>query len=97
MGRIARKLRQWSAEWFDLPQHIVMDLPRFTMIGNRQLIVENHRGVLHFTSDHMRLALANGELEVFGTNLSIRGIWTEEVCIEGAIHDIKYHGTGESS
>ncbi|WP_028544931.1 sporulation protein YqfC [Paenibacillus taiwanensis] len=92
MSRFTRKLRQWTAHLFDLPQDMLSNVPRFTMIGNRQLFVENHRGVVHFSSEHMRLSLVTGELEVFGRNLVIRGIWTEEVFIEGSIIEVKVHG-----
>ncbi|BFH67703.1 MAG: sporulation protein YqfC [Paenibacillus dendritiformis] len=97
MSRIARKLRQWSVNWFDLPQDMITDMPRLVMTGNRKLVVENHQGILHFSDQHMRLALAAGQLEVYGTGLTIRAIYTEEICIEGVINDIKYHGTGGTS
>jgi sporulation protein YqfC len=88
MRRISRKLRKMTADFLDLPQDVVFDLPRMTMIGDRQLYIENHRGVIHFSPDKLRLALANGELEVTGAELVIRGIWTEEVFIEGVIKHI---------
>jgi len=67
-----------------------MDLPRMTMIGNVQLYIENHRGVLHFSNEKLRLELPKGQLEVVGKGLVIRAILTEEVFIEGIISDIKY-------
>lgn len=89
MRRISRKIRRLTADLLDLPQDVVFDLPRMTMIGDRQLYIENHRGVLHFSQDRLRLALSKGELEVSGADLVIRGIWTEEVFIEGRIVTIQ--------
>lgn len=89
MRRLTRRFNQFTAKLLDLPQDVVMDLPRITMIGNMQLYIENHRGVLHFSSDHLRLALAKGSLEVRGKQLVIRAILSEEVFIEGVIEDIK--------
>ncbi len=89
MGRINRRLRKWTADVLDLPQDVVYDLPRLTMIGDRQLYIENHRGVIHFSSEKLKLALSKGELEVTGTSLVIRTIWTEEVFIEGTIKSIE--------
>ncbi|AZN40474.1 sporulation protein YqfC [Paenibacillus albus] len=89
MSRFNRKLRKMAADLLDLPQDVVMDLPRLTMIGDRQLYIENHRGVLHFSSDKLRLALSKGEIEVTGSDLVIRTIWTEEVVIEGFIKNIE--------
>lgn len=89
MRRMNRKLRKMAADLLDLPQDVVFDLPRLTMIGDRQLYIENHRGVLHFSSDRLRLALSKGELEITGQELVIRTIWTEEVFVEGQIKHIE--------
>ncbi|TXK84112.1 sporulation protein YqfC [Paenibacillus sp. N3.4] len=90
MRRLTRKWNQFTAKILDLPQDVVQDLPRITMIGNVQLYVENHRGVLHFSSENLKLELTKGTLEVFGKDLVIRAILSEEVFIEGLIDYVKY-------
>ncbi|KQX64779.1 sporulation protein YqfC [Paenibacillus sp. V4I3] len=90
MRRLTRKWNQFTAKILDLPQDVVQDLPRITMIGNVQLYVENHRGVLHFSSENLKLELTKGTLEVFGKQLVIRAILSEEVFIEGLIDNVKY-------
>ncbi|NOU85196.1 sporulation protein YqfC [Paenibacillus sp. LMG 31460] len=90
MRRLTRKWNQFTAKILDLPQDVVQDLPRITMIGNVQLYVENHRGVLHFSSEKLKLELTKGTLEVFGKQLVIRAILSEEVFIEGLIDHVKY-------
>ncbi|EXX91902.1 hypothetical protein BG53_00120 [Paenibacillus darwinianus] len=92
MRRLSSRIRKWTADILDLPQDVVFDLPRLTMIGDRQLYIENHRGVIHFSPDKLRLALPKGELEVSGSGLVIRGIWTEEVFVEGVITDVHING-----
>lgn len=92
MRRIRQRIRKWTADVLDLPQDVVFDLPRLTMIGDRQLYIENHRGVLHFSSEKLQLALPNGRLEVTGSGLVIRGIWSEEVFIEGVITNVSING-----
>ncbi|MVO99424.1 MULTISPECIES: sporulation protein YqfC [Paenibacillus] len=90
MRRLTQKWKQLTANMLDLPQDVVQDIPRITMIGNVQLYVENHCGVLHFSSEMLRLQLTKGRLEVTGQELVIRAILSEEVLIEGIIADIKY-------
>jgi sporulation protein YqfC len=90
MRSIRRKISKWTARVFDLPPDVVFDLPRVTMIGNRQLYIENHRGVIHFAENGMRLALSKGELEIRGKELVIRAILTEEVMVEGIIDAVNY-------
>ncbi|MCR8631425.1 MULTISPECIES: sporulation protein YqfC [Paenibacillus] len=91
MRSLTKRLNQFTAKLLDLPQDVALDLPRMTMIGNLQLYIENHRGVLHFSSERLLLALPKGKLEVQGTQLVIRAILTEEVFIEGIIGEIKFY------
>jgi len=89
MSRMKRRFSKLSQQLLDMPQDVVYDLPRLTMIGDRQLYIENHRGIVHFSNERLRLALSKGELEVTGSELVIRTIWTEEVFIEGLISNIQ--------
>jgi len=93
MRRIRKKMSTWTAKFLDVPQDVTLDLPRLTLIGNRQLYIENHRGVLHFSDNYLKLALSKGHLEIQGKGLTIRAILTEEVMVEGAISDLKYIDT----
>ncbi|MDP5273093.1 sporulation protein YqfC [Chengkuizengella axinellae] len=90
MSRIKKKLRKFTANVLDLPKDVIFDLPRITMIGNMQLYVENHRGVVQFTTDKLTLKLSVGHLEIIGKDLVIRAILSEEVFIEGVVEDVKY-------
>ncbi|NHN30935.1 sporulation protein YqfC [Paenibacillus agricola] len=90
MRALTRTINKLTAKLLDLPQDITSDLPRLTMIGNVQLYIENHRGVLHFSSELLGLALSKGRLEVHGKQLVIRAILSEEVFIEGVIDELKY-------
>lgn len=90
MRRMSRKLRRKAADLLDLPQDVVFDLPRLTMIGNTQLYIENHRGVLHFTDELLRLKLTKGELKIQGKQLVIRTIYPEELFVEGIVDQIDY-------
>jgi len=97
MTRISRRLRKWTNEVLDLPQDVLLDLPRITLVGNQELTVENHQGVRHFSENKMILSLHQGALEIEGDELMIRAILPQEVMIEGIIRNIKYTGMGESS
>lgn len=95
MSRFVRKIRKWTVDALDLPSDLVYDLPRLTLIGGQQLYIENHRGVVRFSSEELHLALSEGTLEVEGSGLIIKAIMPEEVVVEGRIFGIKYRGTGE--
>ncbi|MED4689194.1 sporulation protein YqfC, partial [Peribacillus frigoritolerans] len=44
-----KKVKQLMTKTMDLPQDVMMDLPRITMIGQLHIYIENHRGLLAFT------------------------------------------------
>lgn len=77
--------------FLDLPKEIVYDLPKITLIGNLQALVENHRGIIEYGTEKIRISVNAGELEVTGKNLSIRNITRDEIYLDGDIALIKYH------
>jgi sporulation protein YqfC len=90
MRRLRKKLNEWTSKVIDLPPDVTLDLPRLTWIGNRKLFIENHRGLVDFSSEHLKLAIHNGWLELQGSDLMIRTISAEEISIEGLINELKY-------
>jgi sporulation protein YqfC len=53
-------------------------------------VIENHRGLIHFSGEQMKLAINNGVLELLGNELIIRTISIDEISIEGRIDELKY-------
>jgi sporulation protein YqfC len=78
-------------EFFDLPREIVYDLPKVTLVGQIQLLMENHRGVIEYTAEKVRIAINAGELEITGQGLCIRNISRDDIAIEGDIFALKYN------
>jgi len=85
-----QKVRNWMAEKMDLPQDVMMDLPRITMIGQIHVYIENHRGLLVFTDKELRLLLKQGQLLIKGKSFVIKTILPEEILLEGKIDQVIY-------
>ena len=75
---------------FDIPEDIVLDLPRTTMLGNRQVLVENHKGIIEYNESLIRIKLSQGELIIAGSDLMLGNLQVEQILIEGVIAEIKY-------
>ena len=69
----------------DLPKDLVLTLPRITLVGDLQLVIENHRGIEDFDGSHVRIALERGTLVIKGDNLTLRSIHTDEIVVDGSI------------
>lgn len=91
-GSAVRKNRQWQriAGMLDIPQDIILDLPRVTMLGNKQLLIENHKGIIEYTPSLLRIKLNQGELIVMGKELMLGNLQIEQILVEGTVREIKY-------
>lgn len=81
---------QKLAGLLDIPQDIVMDLPRITMLGNKQLLIENHRGIIQYTPSLVRIKLNQGELIVTGADMVLGNLQIEQILLEGIVEVIRY-------
>ncbi len=75
---------------FGLPAEVILKLPIVMMIGGKSLILENHRGILEYSRERIRLRLAKGELALIGHNLIIQSISNEEIQIKGEITGLSF-------
>ena len=84
------KWRRRVADALELPREIVLDLPRVTIIGTLQCYIENHRGVIEYTLECVRVSINSGELIVRGQDLVIRYMANEEIAVDGNIEEVRY-------
>lgn len=78
------------AEILELPKDIILDLPKIIMIGNLQIYIENHKGILEYTGEKIRVNTKNGVLRIMGKNLMLKNIVTEEIIIVGEINQVEF-------
>lgn len=78
------------SEILELPKDIVLDLPKITMIGNLQVYIENHKGIIEYSKERIRINTHMGILRITGKNMYIRTIVTEEVLVVGEIGTFEF-------
>ncbi len=88
---LRKKVRKQFADFLEIPGDIMLDLPKITLVGNVQLFIENHRGILEYTPEGIRVSIAEGEVAVTGENLILRNILPDELCVEGKIFSLKFN------
>ncbi|KAB3533256.1 sporulation protein YqfC [Alkaliphilus serpentinus] len=78
------------ADALELPQDILLDLPKITLVGNLQLYVENHKGILEYSSTRIRIFTKSGILRIIGKSLLLKSIVVEEIIIVGEISGFEF-------
>jgi sporulation protein YqfC len=89
-GKDGKRWRRELADFLELPREIILNLPRLTIVGMIQCLLENHRGVIAYTNEMIRIAVAEGEIIIRGDNLVIRTLAGEEIAVEGKISSLHF-------
>lgn len=78
------------SEILELPKDIIMDLPKVTIIGNIQIYISNHKGIIEYSLNTIRINTNNGVIKIIGEDLHIRTIMSEEIIVVGYIEKIEF-------
>lgn len=85
-----KQFQQQVANFLDIPRDLLMDLPKLVLTGDVQLTIENHRGILAYTAEVVRVSTTIGDLEVTGLDLTLKNILPDEIMVEGRIKSISF-------
>ncbi|MDL4841502.1 sporulation protein YqfC [Aquibacillus rhizosphaerae] len=88
MKKWQQRIGSWLSDHLELPSDVVLELPRITMIGQLHAYIENHRGLLLFSDNELRLNMGNGYLKITGSNFVLKMMLPEEILLEGTIKEI---------
>jgi len=77
--------------FLELPKEIIYNLPKITLIGNLQVLIENHQGIIEYSTGKIRISVNTGEIEILGRDLAICNITSDEIYLDGDISGLKYH------
>lgn len=84
-----RGIREKMADMLDLPEELVLDCARLVMVGERELTIENYKGILEYTDKLIRIKTADKKMMIKGDDLRINTITDEELQIKGQIFGIE--------
>ncbi len=73
----------------ELPPDVVLNLPKMTLIGGIQVLVENHAGLLAYEPEKIRIRTVQGELVISGVGLKIGSILPKELVVDGRIAHVE--------
>jgi len=74
----------------ELPEEIVMDVPKLQFIGNKDLSIENYKGIIEYSEETIRINTNTHLIRITGHKLEIKTITAEEVFISGDIAKLEF-------
>lgn len=82
-------IRERIAEVTEIPKDFVMNMPRTTLIGNREVYVDNYRGLIEYNDKIIRLSTKKGMITVSGDDLIITRITERSIFVGGNILSVE--------
>ena len=89
-GKREKKILGDAAELFDLPVDLVAGMAHVEVMGNRQFYMENHRGILSYSSEEIAVGGEGLILRVFGKGLELTSMSGEALRIRGEISRVEW-------
>lgn len=86
--RNKKGMRSLFAEILEIPDDLALDLPRITLVGNLNLNVENHKGIISYSRQEVRLRISDGYLIARGSGFALRSISRTDIFLEGEISSL---------
>ncbi len=84
------KSRDVIAEKFDLPKDVVLNLPKITIVGNNEITIENHKGIILFERDIIKVNTKVKIVNIEGENFEILYIGDSTITISGIFKSVSY-------
>lgn len=85
---LQQRLLQQAAAVLDLPADHVAGLPRVSVVGQGEIRVENHRGILAYDTQTIHISGGGYLILVVGNDLELRAMTGAELLITGQIFSV---------
>lgn len=84
------KLRDYLIETIDVPKEATTNIPIITLLGNKDITIENFDGIIEYGPSLIRLSTRCGTLAIEGENLEARSMTSENIKIIGQIKAVAF-------
>lgn len=83
-------IREAAADAWGMPKDVIMNMPKLSIGGNREIYIENYKGILEYTSEEIRLSTTIGVVRIAGKNLTVERIRLTDIFISGYFRVVEY-------
>ena len=84
------KAREIFTEKLDLPKDVILNLPKITIVGNTEIIIENHKGIILFERNIIKINTNVKVINIEGENFEILYIGDSTITISGKFKSVGY-------
>ena len=83
-----KKGKEVLVEKLELPKDVILDIPKIIVMGRNEITIENHKGIIEYSPNNIRIGIESGVLCIEGADLFLNVMDHDMVVISGRIHHI---------
>lgn len=77
----------------DIPKEVSTNIPKITVSGFEEILIENHKGILEYEEFFIRLNTYIGIININGFNLKLEEMTSDDIMVKGKIDSIDFENT----
>lgn len=72
----------------EMPQEVYTDLPKITITGFNELIIENFKGILEYEDYYIRINTSLGIVNINGYELKLENMTNDDIKVTGKVESV---------
>ena len=89
-NKIFSKAKEIFSTMTDIPNYVLANISKITMISNEQILIEGYKAVDEYYTHYIKILGINIEIIIDGKELDIKEINEEDIMVEGKIYSINF-------
>lgn len=92
MGDKLYNTKQNIADKLDLPRDIILNMPKILVTGDKEIVIENHKGIVLFEKERIKINSGVGLISICGEDFEVLFMGGSTITIGGKFKSIIYEG-----
>lgn len=85
-----QKTKNRITRMLELPQEVVTDEPKITIVGFHELLIENYKAILEYEDFYIKINTHVGAININGFNLKLKEMTGDDIMVLGSIDSIDF-------
>lgn len=79
-------------EILEMPKEVSSGIPKITMLGFEEMLIENYKGILEYEELYVRINTYIGVINITGNNFNVKNINEDDILLTGVFEKIELEG-----
>ncbi|MBR3133499.1 MAG: YabP/YqfC family sporulation protein [Clostridia bacterium] len=77
-------------QFLDIPKEIGSNVPKITIVGFEELLIENYKGIIEYEEFFVRISTHIGNISINGFELNLNEMTEDDILVTGKIESVDF-------